>query len=163
MAERFTILYDRPRVILSREEREAGERVITDLQIDRAMRTVCPEYTYREAFCSTLCTPLTNPDEIAERQRIIRFFTEKPALLERLTEQLRRVLMTKNAWDAERARLMASRRVNPQDKSLVLWVARENLVLTAHFTRIILSGMREFYDALDQFVVFVLLFFQPIR
>ncbi len=151
MGERFTILANHPRGILSREERDAGQSVLSDLQIDRAMRTVCPEYTLRDAFLSVLLTPLTDPEEIVERQRILRLFFETPELLDRLTEALRRVLMTKNSWDAERSRLMASRRVNPQDKSLVLWVARENLVLTAHFTRIILTGLRDFHETLNMF------------
>ena len=135
MAGRFTILSDTPRGILSREERAEGGRVLSDLQLDRAFRTICPDSIYREAFLNVLLTPLTDPDEIRERQRILAVFREKPQLLERLIEEVRRLLLTKKSWDEERSRLMHARHVNPQDKSLVLWVARENLVLTAHFLR----------------------------
>lgn len=151
MADRFTILGDKPRGILSREERERGMAVIADLQIDRAFRTICPDSMYREAFLSVLATPLTNPDEIRERQRIVKYFHANPQTLEGMIEVIRRLLLTKNQWDSERSRLMASRRVDPQDKSLVLWVARENLVLTAHFARIILTSIRDIYETMNMF------------
>ena len=151
MAGRFTILSDTPRGILSREERAEGSRVLSDLQLDRAFRTICPDSIYREAFLNVLLTPLTDPDEIRERQRILAVFREKPQLLERLIEEVRRLLLTKKSWDEERSRLMHARHVNPQDKSLVLWVARENLVLTAHFLRIFLIEVREIHEILNMF------------
>ncbi|MCR5681006.1 MAG: hypothetical protein K6G29_01035 [Clostridiales bacterium] len=151
MADRYTILGERPRGILSREERDRGMAVIADLQIDRAFRTICPDSMYRESFLSVLATPLTDPDEIRERQRIARYFHENPQTLDRVIEVIRRLLLSKNQWDAERSRLMASRRVDPQDKNLVLWVARENLVLTAHFARIILLSIRDIYETMNMF------------
>ena len=151
MADRFTITAEKPRGILSREERTAGAKTLADLQIDRAFRTICPDSMYREAFLSILLTPLKNQEEILERQRIIQFFAETPQSLDRLIDSLRRLLMTKNQWDAERSRLMSSRRVNPQDKSLMLWVARENLVLTAHFTRLLLTSVRDMHETLNMF------------
>jgi DNA mismatch repair ATPase MutS len=151
MAQRFTLLGEHPRGILDRAERDAGDRTVKDLQIDRAFRIICPDSMYREDFLSVLRTPLTDPDEIRERQRILRIFHETPAFLDKLIEVVRRILLTKNMWDSERSRLMASRRVNPQDKNLVLWVARENLVLTAHFLKIFLSAAEELYECLNMF------------
>ena len=58
MAERFTILCEHPREILDRAEREAGNRTLKDLQIDRAFRLICSDSMYRESFLSVLRTPL---------------------------------------------------------------------------------------------------------
>ena len=151
MAERFSILGEHPRGVMSRAERDAGDRTLKDLQIDRAFRLICPDSMYREDFLGVLRAPLTDPDEIRERQRILKIFLETPAYLDKLIEVVRRILLTKNMWDSERSRLMASRRVNPQDKNLVLWVARENLILTAHFLRIFLSAVGEIHECLNMF------------
>ena len=151
MGERFTVIGEHPRGILDREEREAGDKILKDLQIDRAFRTICPESMYREDFLNVLRTPLTDPDEIRERQRVLKTFHANPAFLDCLIEVVRKLLLTKNMWDSERSRLMASRRVNPQDKNLMLWVARENLVLTAHFLRIFLSVTEEMAECLKTF------------
>ncbi len=151
MSERLTILWNNPRGVLSREEKDGGMGVIQDLQIDRAFRLICPDTMLREAFLSVLLTPLTDPDEIGERVKVIREFTAKPELLNKLTELIRRLLMVKNSWDSERSRLFASRRVNPQDKSLLLWTSRETLVLTAHFVRIALVNIRDIHETLNMF------------
>ena len=151
MSERFTILWNTPRGILSREEKDAGMCVLSDLQIDRAFRRICPDTMLREAFLSVLLTPLTDPGEIGERVKVIRTFAEKPELLNKLTELIRRLMMVKNAWDSERSRLFASRRVNPQDKSLLLWTSRETLVLTARFVRIALMNIRDIHESLNMF------------
>ncbi|MBQ2725567.1 MAG: hypothetical protein IJF78_07675 [Clostridia bacterium] len=151
MSERFTILWNTPRPVLSREEKDSGMAVIQDLQIDRAFRLICPDTMLREAFLSVLLTPLTDADEIACRVKVIREFAEKPALLDKLTELIRRLMMVKNQWDSERSRLFASRRVNPQDKSLLLWTSRETLVLTAHFVRIALMNIRDIHETLNMF------------
>ncbi|MBQ4354534.1 MAG: hypothetical protein IJC71_06540 [Clostridia bacterium] len=151
MAERLTILWKTPRPVLSRAEKEEGHRTVTDLQIDRAFRLICPDTMIREAFLSALLTPLTDPDDILERQKIIAFFHESPQLLDRLTELVRRIAMTKNAWDSERSRLLASRTVNPQDKSMLLWTARGTLILTAHFFRIFISCIRDIHESLQMF------------
>ena len=73
MAERFTILCEHPRGILDRAEREAGNRTLKDLQIDRAFRLICSDSMYRESFLSVLRTPLfddvslpVNPQLIVE-------------------------------------------------------------------------------------------------
>ena len=151
MGERFTLIGEHPRGVLDRTERDAGDKLLKDLQIDRAFRIICPESMYREDFLSVLRTPLTDPDQIRERQRVLQTFHKDPAFLDRLIEVVRKILLTKNMWDSERSRLMASRRVNPQDKNLVLWVARENLVLTCHFLRIFLGCMEEAAECLKQF------------
>lgn len=151
MEERFSIISEHHRGVLDRAERDAGDRLLKDLQIDRAFRIICPDSMYREDFLNVLRKPLTDPDEIRERQRVIRTFHKNPAFLDRLIEVVRRILLTKNMWDSERSRLMASRRVNPQDKNLMLWVARENLVLTAHFLKIFLAAAGEMHECLVQF------------
>ncbi|MBQ8185504.1 MAG: hypothetical protein IJ037_01375 [Clostridia bacterium] len=151
MSDRLTILWNKPRGVLSREEKDAGMAVIQDLQIDRAFRRICPDTMLREAFLSVLLTPLTDENEIAARVKVVQEFAEKPALLDRLTELIRRLMMVKNSWDSERSRLFASRRVNPQDKSLLLWTSRETLVLTAHFVRIALMNIREIHETLNMF------------
>lgn len=151
MAERFTLIWAHPRGIMDRSERDEGDKILRDLQIDRAFRIICPESMYREDFLAVLRRPLTDPDEIRERQRVLKTFHANPAFLDRLIEVVRKLLLTKNMWDSERSRLMASRRVNPQDKNLMLWVARENLVLTAHFLRIFLSCMEEMAECLRSF------------
>ena len=151
MSERLTILWNSPRGVLSREEKDSGMSVIQDLQIDRVFRLICPDTMLREAFLSVLLTPLTDPGEISQRVKVIRTFAEKPELLNKLTELIRRLMMVKNQWDSERSRLFASRRVNPQDKSLLLWTSRETLVLTAHFVRIGLMNIRDIHETLNMF------------
>lgn len=151
MAERFTILCEHPRGIPDRAEREAGNRTLKDLQIDRAFRLICSDSMYRESFLSVLRTPLRDPGEIRERQRILKYFHDTPGFLDKLTELVRKILLTKHMWDSERSRLMASRRVNPQDKTLVLWVARENLILTSHFLKIFLAAVGEVYECMNMF------------
>lgn len=151
MAERITILWNKPRGVLTRAEKESGHRTITDLQIDRAFRLICPDTMIREAFLSALMTPLTDADEILQRQKIIEVFRESPQLLDRLIELVRRIAVTKNAWDSERSRLLSSRNVNPQDKSMILWTARGTLILTAHFVRIFLMYIRDIHESLNMF------------
>ena len=123
MAERSTILWEKPRGLLTRAEKEHGMSVISDLQIDRAFRLICPDPMIRESFFSVLAIPLTDGDEIRERQKIIRTFHENPQLLDRLIDLVRRIAVTKNAWDSERSRLLQSKNINPTDKSMVLWSA----------------------------------------
>ncbi|MBR3998278.1 MAG: hypothetical protein IKI93_08040, partial [Clostridia bacterium] len=151
MAERSTILWEHPRGVLTRAEKEQGLGVISDLQIDRAFRLICPDPMLREAFLSVIATPLTDAAEIAERQKIIAFFRDNPALLSKLIDLVRRIAVTKNAWDAERSRLLQSRNINPTDKSMVLWSARGTLVLTAHYFRIFIGCIREMHEALNMF------------
>lgn len=151
MSERLTVLWKSARPLLTREEKDSGMAVIQDLQIDRAFRLICPDTMLREAFLSVLLTPLTDEEEISCRVKVIREFTEKPALLDKLTELIRRLMMVKNAWDSERSRLFASRRVNPQDKSLLLWTARETLILTAHFVRMAVMNIRDIHETLNMF------------
>lgn len=149
MSERLSILWNKPRGILSRAEKDEGHRTIVDLQIDRAFRTICPDTIIREAFLSVLLTPLTDIDEIVKRRKTIEIFSESPQLLDRLIELVQRLAVTKKSWDLERSRILASGNVNPQDKSLVLWTARGNLELTAHFLRIIIGYIREIHESLN--------------
>ena len=151
MAGRYSILWENERGVLTREEKDEGRRVITDLQLDRAFRLICPDNMIREAFLSVLLTPLTEVGEIEKRRAVVGEFHRSPGLLDKLTELIRRLAVTKNSWDSERSRLMASRRVDPKDKSLVLWVARENLVLTAHFVRIGLRIAADIHETLNMF------------
>ena len=111
VGERFTLIWAHPRGIMDRSERDEGDKILRDLQIDRAFRIICPESMYREDFLAVLRRPLTDPDEIRERQRVLKTFHANPAFLDRLIEAERKLLLTKNMWDSERSRLMASRRV----------------------------------------------------
>lgn len=151
MAERSTILWEKPRGLLTRSEKEHGMSVISDLQIDRAFRLICPDPMIRESFFSVLAIPLTDVDEIHERQKIVKTFCENPQLLDRLIDLVRRIAVTKNAWDSERSRLLQSKNINPTDKSMVLWSARGTLVLTAHYLRIFVNCIRDMHESLNMF------------
>ncbi|MGN1345597.1 MAG: hypothetical protein ACI4V1_02330 [Eubacteriales bacterium] len=152
MAERKpSLLWQKERGVLTREVRDAGKKVIVDLQVDRAFRTICPDTAIREAFLNVLLTPCTDPDEIQSRTAVLRDFARVPQMLEKLIELIRRILATKNAWDSERSRLYSTRRVNPQDKSAVLWAARENLIQTTHFLRTVTLHVHGIYETLNMF------------
>lgn len=135
MYDKLSILWTHEHGIASRERRDGAKKVITDLQIDRAFRTICPEALYREAFLSVLTEPLTDIEEIRKRTDVLSAFMDYPQLLDRLIELVRRMITLKNGWDSERSRLFANRRVKQQDKNAVLWAARETLILTSHFIR----------------------------
>lgn len=135
MFDKLSVLWTHEHGITDRDRREAAKKVITDLQIDRVFRTICPDTVYREAFLSVLTEPLTDIDEIKKRTETLSSFREYPQLLDRLIELVRRMMTLKNGWDSERSRLFANRHVNQQDKNAVLWAARETLILTAHFIR----------------------------
>ncbi|MGN1409147.1 MAG: hypothetical protein ACI4XJ_03125 [Eubacteriales bacterium] len=149
MSDRFTVLWEKEREVLSREERNRGAVSVIDLQIDRSFRTICPDPMLREAFLDVLVTPLQDENEIKKRCDVIREFKKTPELLVKLTELVRRLGVSKKAWDSERARLVSSRRTNPQDKSLSLLVAREQLVLSAHFLRVVFLCLREIHESLN--------------
>lgn len=149
MSDRFTVLWEREREVLSREERNRGAVTVVDLQIDRSFRTICPDPMLREAFLDVLVTPLQDEGEIKRRTGVILEFKKTPELLVKLTELVRRLGVSKKAWESERARLVASRRTNPQDKSLALLVAREQLVLTSHFMRTVFLCLREIHESLN--------------
>ncbi|MBP3294561.1 MAG: hypothetical protein J6N32_12475, partial [Clostridia bacterium] len=118
MSERtLSLLWKTERGVVTREMRDAGKKVIIDLQIDRAFRTICPDTVIREAFLNVLLTPCTDIDEIQHRTAVLQEFVRVPQMLDKLIELVRRVLTTKNSWDSERSRLYSTRRVNPQDKS----------------------------------------------
>ncbi|MBQ9997156.1 MAG: hypothetical protein IJP32_12335 [Clostridia bacterium] len=136
MPERkLSILWENDRGVVTRDVRDAGKKVIIDLQIDRAFRTICPDTVIREAFLNVLLTPCSEISEIRKRIAVLNECMRVPQMLDKLIELVRRIIMVKNTWDSERSRMYSTRRVNPQDKSSVLWAAREGLVLNAHFIR----------------------------
>ncbi len=152
MSERkLSLLWKEERGVLTREVRDAGKKVIIDLQIDRAFRTICPDTILREAFLNVLLTPSTDRDEIACRVAVLNECVRAPQMLDKLIELVRRILASKNAWDSDRARLHSTKRVNPQDKSSVLWSARELLVMTAHYVRTVLLHVGSMYETLNMF------------
>ncbi|MBR5313475.1 MAG: hypothetical protein IKU40_11415 [Clostridia bacterium] len=152
MPERkLSILWENERGVVTREVRDAGKKVIIDLQIDRVFRTVCPDTVIREAFLNVLLTPCTEISEIRNRTRVLNDFRRVPQMLDQLIELVRRIVMTKNTWDSERSRLYSTRRVNPQDKSSVLWAAREGLVLNAHFIRTVNVHVHTICETLNMF------------
>ena len=106
MPERkLSILWENERGVVTREVRDAGKKVIIDLQIDRVFRTVCPDTVIREAFLNVLLTPCTEISEIQNRTRVLNDFRRVPQMLDQLIELVRRIVMTKNTWDSERSRL----------------------------------------------------------
>lgn len=152
MSERtLSLLWKTERGVVTREMRDAGKKVIIDLQIDRAFRTICPDTVIREAFLNVLLTPCTDIDEIQHRTAVLQEFVRVPQMLDKLIELVRRVLTTKNSWDSERSRLYSTRRVNPQDKSSVLWAAREGLILNVHFIRSLNVQIHSIYETLNMF------------
>lgn len=152
MSERkLSILWQEERGVLTREVRDAGKKVIVDLQVDRSFRTICPDTTVREAFLNVLLTPCTDSAEIQNRVTVLNDFVRAPQMLEKLIELVRRIITAKNAWDSERSRLYSTRRVNPQDKSSVLWAAREGLVMNAHFIRTVNLHIHGIYETLNMF------------
>ena len=44
MAERFTLIWAHPRGIMDRSERDEGDKILRDLQIDRAFRIIQPHF-----------------------------------------------------------------------------------------------------------------------
>ncbi len=151
MSDRLSILWENDRGVVARETRDAGKKVIIDLQIDRIFRTICPDTAVREAFLSVLLTPLTDISEIQKRIAVANEFVRAPQMLDRLIELVRRIVTAKNAWDSERSRMYSARRVNPQDKSSVLWAAREALILTAHFIRTVTIHVHDIHETLNMF------------
>ena len=152
MSERtLSLLWKTERGVVTREMRDAGKKVITDLQIDRAFRTICPDTVIREAFLNVLLTPCTEIDEIRHRTAVLQEFVRVPQMLDKLIELVRRLLTSKNSWDSERSRLYSTRRVNPQDKSSVLWAAREGLILNVHFIRAVNVHIHSIYETLNMF------------
>ncbi len=150
MSERtLSLLWKTERGVVTREMRDAGKKVITDLQIDRAFRTICPDTVIREAFLNVLLTPCTDIDEIRHRTAVLQEFVRVPQMLDKLIELVRRILTSKNSWDSERSRLYSTRRVNPQDKSSVLWAAREGLILNVHFIRAVNVHIHSIYETLN--------------
>ena len=152
MSERkLSILWKEERGVVTREVRDAGKKVIVDLQVDRSFRTICPDTAVREAFLNVLLTPCTDIAEIQNRVGVLNDFVRAPQMLEKLIELVRRIITAKNAWDSERSRLYSTRRVNPQDKSSVLWAAREGLVMNAHFIRTVHLHVHSIYETLNMF------------
>ena len=152
MAERkLSLLWNCERGVMTREMRDAGKKVITDLQIDRSFRLICPDTVIREAFLNVLLTPCTDIEEIRQRTAVLNEFVRVPQMLDKLIELVRRILVIKNSWDSERSRLYSTRRVNPQDKSSVLWTAREGLILNVHFLRAANVHVHGIYETLNMF------------
>ena len=152
MPERkLSILWENDRGVMTREVRDAGKKVILDLQIDRVFRTVCPDTVIREAFLNVLLTPCTEISEIRKRIAVLNECVRVPQMIDKMIELVRRIAMTKNTWDSERSRLYSTRRVNPQDKSSVLWAAREGLVLNAHFIRSLNIHIHGICETLNMF------------
>lgn len=152
MSERkLSILWEYDRGVMTREVRDAGKKVIIDLQVDRSFRTICPDTVIREAFLNVLLTPCTDITEIQKRIAVLNDFVRVPQMLDKLIELVRRIITAKNSWDAERSRLYSTRRVNSQDKSSVLWAAREALLLNVHFIRAVNAHIHSMYETLNMF------------
>lgn len=151
MAEKISIMFEAPPGLMTREEKETGAKLLRDLQIDRAFRLLCPDGTIREAFLTLLCRSLPTLDETLGRQKTIQLLHAHPVLLDRLIDLIRRFLMTKNAWDTERSRLFAVRRVSPSDNGLALANARQSLAMTSHFLRLFLNLLADIAAQIDAF------------
>lgn len=151
MAQKISIAFETAPGMMTREERETGMKLLRDLQIDRAFRLICPDGTIRDAFLNILARPLPVMAETVRRQEAIRLFHTHPVLLDRLIELIRRLIMSKNSWDAERSRLYASRRVNPNDPGQMLANSKQTLILACHFLRIEIHILHEMMDAIDHF------------
>lgn len=147
--DRFSILWEKEIGVVTREEKSKGCDVIRDLQLDRAFRTICPDTIYRNAFLDIAAVPSKNVCEIKKRSEVIKEFAKTPAMLDKLTELIRHLLMTKTMWETERSRISSAKRANPNDKSLILWNSREQLVLTAHYIRIVFVCLRDIHETLN--------------
>lgn len=148
MAEKLSILWQE--ASYSPDNRKPNKNVIADLQLDRAFRTICPEFMYRDAFLDVVSERFCSIDEVIMRQELFQTFRKNENLCYELTELVRKINVTKNSWDSERSRLYSSRRTDPTDKSSALWKARENLILTAHFVRIMMNTVRSIADLIGE-------------
>lgn len=148
---RGSILWEDGRRVLDRSERDVGMKVVSDLQLDRVLRTVCPDIVLREAFLSVLVSPCTESADINGRTAVLRTFRRIPQLVDTLIETVRHLCTVKNMWDSDRARIHARRAVNPNDRSELLWSARESLVQTAHFIGTANLDIHRLYETLNMF------------
>lgn len=151
MVRKISIAYEASPGIMTREEKTKGMRLIQDLQLDRSFRLICTEAAVREAFFDVLARPLPTMEEALGRREVVGLFHAHPVLLERLTELARRLGMSKNTWDTERARILSSRKVNPGDKGQLLANSQQTLILACHFLKIVINILSEMKSTIDHF------------
>lgn len=134
--------------ILTIGEKEAGKALLKDLQLDKVLWLLCPEASPRQALTDALCMPAVSVEDIRFRGQVQELFAAHPTLLEDLLSISLRLGQIKNAWDADRSRLLSGRRTNPSDIQLQLSVSRDVLGLTCMYLRSFISQIRELSQVL---------------
>lgn len=134
--------------LLTTAEKEAGKALLKDLQLDKVLWLLCPEAAPRQALTDALCRSAVQPEDIRFRGQVQALFAAHPTLLEDLLGISLRLGQTKNAWDADRSRLLSGRRTNPSDIQLQLSVSRDVLGLTCMYLRSFISQIRELSQVL---------------
>ncbi len=149
MSTRFSLIWDEGREVITNREKRQSRAIVKDMQLDRSFRQICPDALYREVFLNVLTTPSKSPAEIKRRRDVIEEFYEKPALLDKLTEQVRRMGIIKNNWDTEKSRTSSQKHMNSHDKNVILSGVKDSLVLTAHYLQYVIVNVRDIHETLN--------------
>ncbi len=149
MSTRFSLIWDEGQEVITAKEKRQSRAIVKDMQLDRSFRNICPDALYREVFLNVLTTLSKSPDEIRRRRAVVEEFYEKPALLDKLTEQVRRMGIIKNNWDTEKNRTSSQRHMNSHDKHVILSGVKDSLTLTAHYLQYVIVNVRDIHETLN--------------
>lgn len=133
------------------EESVAGERILYDLSIDRAISAIVKDPQSCEVFLAFLSRPMQSIENIVYRQQILQDFIEMPELFDELTVIFRRYDRVKGDWVEMRAGVHPiSAAASPE---AVLDYTLSSLKVTAAFPRTIASYYASLAEILSKYEI----------
>lgn len=133
------------------EDGAADDRILYDLSIDRAVKSIVKDAQAAEVFLSYLARPLHTMENVLYRQQILQDFIDFPALFDALTVIFRRYDRVKSDWVEMRAGVHPiGASANPE---AVLNYTLSSLKITAAFPRTIASYYQTIAEELSKYQI----------